>query len=394
MNYHDIRKLFSEKGCIVLDTEQEFNDKKSLTKQKSVHHVQVYYIASCGHTNKVVVTNFKLRGTGILCNKCSQHKISTIMKEKGKNTTTIESNGYIYLKNIISDCFTIEKTPEGCEADILICPIHNTYNGGWLKIQLKTTIEKVYNMYSFSAFPYKYGDDIVYVFICEKDNKIWCIERSEISTLKCKLNISKVSKYDKYECTFTSIKEKLYKIYDKYLSSSMLCTLEKGCRPRNIYQQREQKYIKIRESLLPEWKFEYNTVIEGLPYDFTIYEQRVQEKVSNAQKGKESYIISLRRIISICDKIKKRIFKPYEKDDFNILWVHIENKGIFYVIPMEELINHNYIKTEQEKGRQSFIININNKKKWYSKYQFRNDNIKIDILQDIFNKNKICLDGD
>jgi len=386
MNYHDVYKLFSEKECTILDTEQEFNDKKNLTKQKCFHHVRVDYIASCGHTNKVVVTNFKLRGTGILCNKCSNQKISTIMKEKGNITTTTEGTGYIFLKNILADHFTIEKTSEGCEADMLICPINNTDNTdntdnrGWLKIQLKTTIERVYNMYSFTAVPYKYGNDVVFVFLCENDNKIWCIERSEIAALKCKLNISKVSKYDKYECTITSIKEKLHRLYDEYLLSSMLCTLEKGCLPKNIYQQREQKYIKIRESLLPEWKFEY-TVIEGLSYDFIIYGQRVQEKVSNARKREGMYIISLRRTKGICDKIKKRNFKPYEKQDFDILWAHIEDKGIFYVIPIEELINHDYITTEQHKGKQSLIVDINNKNKWYSKFQFRNDNIKIDILQ-------------
>lgn len=383
MNYIDVCKIFEERGCKLLDIEADINTKKNLTKQKTLHHVRVNFIASCGHINTVAICNFKLRGTGILCIECMRQKTGLSLKKKGKFANTIENDGYIFLKKILEEQFDIKKTPEGCEADMLIRPI--IYKDDlWLKIQLKTTSEQIHNMYSFSVVPYKYGNDIVYTCICEKDNKIWCVERQDIANLKCKFNVSKKSKYDKFECTYDSLKQKLSELYQTYLEFNLLCTLQKGLLPKNIYQQREQEYIKLRESLLPEWKFEYNSV-EGLPYDFTVYNKRVQEKVSNSKRTESIYNICLQRS-SMHNGFNKRTMVPYQQHHFDILWVHLQNKGIFYVIPMEELIKYKYIKTDIDKGKRSLTINISDQYAWYSKYQFKNDAINIDSLLEIFQK--------
>ena len=385
MNYDILCKIFEEKGCKILDTGYEVNAKKELTKQKSLYHVSINYIASCGHANKVVACIFKSRSTGVLCRDCVRRNTGFILKDKNKQAMTIESNGFLYLQNILQNNFDIKKTPEGCEADLLIRPINHPLDD-WLKIQLKTTNEKIHNMYSFSAFPQKYGDDVVFICLREKDDKIWCMERQEIAYLKCKLNISKISKYDKFECSHTFLIYKLNAIYLNYLTTNQLCLIEQGCIPKNIYQQREQKYIKIREALLPDWKFEYNS-IEGLPYDFIIHEKRVQEKVSNSLRKENIYNICLQRSGGKYYSFNKKVnMIPYEDHHFDILWVHIDGKEIFYVIPMKELVERNYITTETTKGKRSIIININNQDAWYSKYQFKYNEIQTDSLLEIFQK--------
>jgi hypothetical protein len=384
MNYNTLCKIFEEKGCKILDTECELNVKKELTTKKSFHHVPINYIASCGHTNKVVATNFKLRGTGILCNDCVKQKTGFILKDKGKLVTTIESNGISYLQRKLENHFDIKKTPEGCEADILIRPIHHTLDN-WLKIQLKTTCGRIHNMYSFCVSPQKYGDDVIYICLCETDDKIWCIERKEIAYLKSKLNISKVSKYDQYEYSNASLVEKLNDIYHNYLTLNQLCLLDQGCIPKNIYQQREQKYIKIREALLPDWDFKYNT-IEGLPYDFIVHEKRVQEKVSNSIQKENCYNICLQRNGSHYNTTIKRNMIPYEEHHFDILWVHIDGKEMCYIIPMKELIEHEYITTATTKGKRTMLLNITNEDAWYSKYQFKYNKLDKDSILEIFQK--------
>ena len=383
MLYKDIYEIFEEKGCKLLDTEAEINSKKELTKQKSIHHVHVSFIATCGHINDVVITNFKLRGTGILCTECMRQKTGSTLKEKNKISNMTENNGYVYIKKILEEQFDINKTSEGCEADMLIRPIHHQEDD-WLKIQLKTTIEKVHNMYSFTILPSKYSDDMVFLCICKKDNKIWCVEHQDIKNLKCKMNISNKSKYEKYEYTHDSLKQKLIELYQIYLESSRLCRFQQGIIPKNIYQQRELEYIKIRESLLPEWNFEYNSV-EGLSYDFIVNNKRVQEKVSNSKRKDTVYNICLQRS-SVYNRSRTRNMIPYEKHHFDILWVHLQDIGIFYVIPMEDLVTHNYIKTDTEKGKRCLILNIIKQDAWYSKYQFKNDNFDVDALLEIFHK--------
>lgn len=385
MNYDILCKIFEEKGCKILDTETDINIKKELTKQKTFHHVPINYIASCGHTNKVVACIFKSRGTGILCKDCVRRNTGFILKDKSKQVMKIENDGFLYLQQILQNDFDIKKTPEGCEADFLIRPIHHPIDA-WLKIQLKTTYTKMHNMYSFSVVPYKYGDDMVYICLCEKDDKIWCIERKEITHLKCKLNISKVSKYDKYECTHESLIEQLNDIYLNYLTINQLCLLNQGCIPKNIYQQREQKYIKIREALLPDWKFEYNS-IEGLPYDFIVHEKHVQEKVSNSLRTKNIYNICLQRSGGKYNNINKKVIMiPYEEHHFDILWVHIDGKEMNYIIPMKELVERDYITTATTKGKRTMRLNINSQDAWYSKYQFKYNQLDKDSLLEIFQK--------
>lgn len=238
MNYDDVYELFIQKQCILLEDKDDFMN-KHLTTNKQIQHMRVHYKASCGHENYVTITNFKLRNTGILCSKCVKHNTSSKLKNINKNVSKTEVSGFNYISDMIKNSFDIIKTKEGCEADLLIRPL-NILGDNWLKIQLKITQKVIHNMYSFSANPYKYNNDVIYLFVCEKDNKIWCIEKKDILHLRNKLNISLISKYNKYLCNTSDILlDKLSNLYN----SVTHCNKDIGLIPKNIYINKENKNI-------------------------------------------------------------------------------------------------------------------------------------------------------
>lgn len=386
MNYADVCQIFADRNCRLLDTEEEVNEKRAkAVKHSTLHHVRVNYVASCGHRHQVVITNFKLRGTGVLCKECTNKNTKETVKEKGSMVKHIDYSGFAYLNNKLKDTFEIEKTPECCRADMLIRPIHHSKDE-WLKVEIKTTLNKIHEMYSFNIIPSKYEDDIVFICLCEADNKIWCLEKPDLSDFKLKLNISKISKYNKFECTTDALKDKLKELYQQYVETKKVCTLDQGRLPKNIYQQREQEYAKIRESLFPDWNFETNGV-NGLSYDFMLFNKRVQEKVSSAQSHNKKYrfIVGLRKNGKKIEG-KKRNMVPYDKEDFDVLWFHLKDTRIFYVIPMDELIKQGCICTERQSGKQYIIVDILQNDAWYSKYQFSYDNLRKEDISKIFEK--------
>jgi hypothetical protein len=86
-------------------------------------------------------TNFKNKNTGVICRECSLAKDMETKKQKTSNEI---SNGHIteqlsfqFLSNLISNNFQVEKTNEGCQADMVIRPKDNLEDQ-WLKIQLKS----------------------------------------------------------------------------------------------------------------------------------------------------------------------------------------------------------------------------------------------------------------
>jgi hypothetical protein len=120
---------------------------------------------------------------------------------------------------------------------------------------------------------------------------------------------------------------------------------------------------------------------EGLTYDFIINKKRIQEKVTSSKHGKYSYKITIQR--SRGKENNKRLFTPYNLNDFDILWIHIDDKDLFYLIPMKILIEQQLVQTDTNEGKKLFIININNKNTWYSDYEFLNNNINMDKFNTI-----------
>lgn len=373
MNYHNVVAIFSSNKCTLLDTEEEFNEKRMTTKKKSAHHVHARYIATCGHENVVVVTNFKCRNTGLLCTACQTTNTSATLSASKQNTIGIEAIGIDILREYLPlDC-DIERTPEGCVVDLLFRPSirADCFENMWLKIQVKTTKTLCHNMQSFSVRPHEYEDDVHFLFVCNSNKKIWSFRKNDLKHIKSKLNISTSSKYKKNEIT-NDVYGALCHVYE----TTPLISLESALIPKNAYQQREYSYVLQRETLLPFLSFQCPD-IQGLAYDFLVNGKRVQEKVCSAKK-RNFFIVTLKRCSGsrMCsDGKRRRKFQPYSNEDFDILWIHIHDTNIMYIIPSQILLMKGYIVSSQSKGSHCLIINPTNNNTWYMPYRFDKDNI-------------------
>jgi hypothetical protein len=109
--------------------------------------------------------------------------------------------------------------------------------------------------------------------MCVKDNKFWILKNNDLGT-KSKINIGNKSKYNEYMIDINKLNDKFMNIYEN--NRQILNTKEIFNIPSNIYQQREQKYRKIRETKIDFIKFT-NPFIEGQIYDFLINNIKVQE---------------------------------------------------------------------------------------------------------------------
>lgn len=373
MNYNDVKLIFERKKCVLLDDEDAFTEKLQSCKKKIAHHVRVKYIAQCGHDNEVTVTNFKVRGTGLLCASCVKEKVTNKMKTESKQTNITEHNGIGILLEEIGNSFEVRRTPEGCTADLILRP-KDINDDRWAEIQIKTTKAKCHNMHSFMVYPHKYHDNMIIFCICIEDKRIWCFKPSDIK-VKSKLNISSQSKYLKYEVTSIA-STKLNELYKEVsLTNELIATT-----PRNKYQIREQQYAKTRKQLVPWLNYEEPN-IQGLAYDFKVGDFRVQEKVCGAKATKTRFTVSLRKNNGRCGK---RTFQPYSKDDFDVLWIHLEDCDMMYVIPTSILEEMGYLQSPQHKGLTCISIDVAKKNAWYSRFAYDKANIDKQKLALVF----------
>jgi len=279
--YEKIINEFNTRNCKLLTTKDELDE--LLNKSKSYNY-KLNYIASCGHNNNVFYNVFKNRNTGIVCSNCKNKKIGEDVKEKIKNniltkTYKIELE-YNYIKkiiNILENNFEIKKAFDGCLTDIIFKP-KNIIEDKFVGIQVKTT--SVRNLtYSFHID--NLYENMLLLLYCYEDNKLWIIPENIIKNQK-KISIGyKKSKYDIYKVNNDDIINKLNTLYN-ITSKFNYDTLNK---PINIYQQREQEYIKYREEKINFIFFESSNM-EGTVYDFKIGNLKLQEKVAKKNDEK------------------------------------------------------------------------------------------------------------
>jgi hypothetical protein len=371
MLYKDIIKIFNDKECVLLNSKKEIEE---LMEKKCQSHIKIDFIAKCNHKNQVILTNFVLRGTGILCKDCVKQNNKEKTKLLSENNINIanlyncmENMGYNEIIKIINDKFIIKKTNEGCKADLIIKP-KNILDNKWLQIQLKTTQKKIHNMYSFHL-PNKY-ENMIMICYCIDEKKIWSIPYEDIEHLKNKLNISKKSKYNIYLTDPDNIVNKFIKYYE----NTKLFELDDCLKPINIYQQREISYKEKRELNLFNIKFQYPD-IEQCYYDFLINDKKIQEKVCGKRSDRNAYVLLLYR--SGC--------KNYKKGMNDFYWLHIDKTDIFYIIPEYILIEKNKIEDNEKIKTKSMInIYINKENMWYNKYKYNYNNLDINYINKLF----------
>ena len=377
--YENIVEEFNKRKCKLLDTNEEFNEIKKISKKCAY---RLNYIASCGHTHKVFYNVFKSRNTGIVCSSCKNKEIGKIMKEKYDNneisksfTTEQEFKVVKEFQNRFENHFNIIKAFDGCMVDIIYKP-KSVVEDKWVGIQVKTG-----STYHF-AINNHYTNCLLLLF-CVEDNCMWLIPENIIVN-QSKITIGyKKSKYNIYKVNNDDIENKLNELYNK-TSTFQFDTLNT---PINIYQHREQIFRKYREEKIPFISFQDNEM-EASVYDFKIGNLKIQEKVAKPIiDRKNTYSFNLQKHNGMIGG--KRSHRQYDIDDNDFYWLNFDNKKTFFVIPENILIEKGNIGNKIGNNSQYFRIAYNdkfiNKNSWLQPYMF-----DYETIHDELNKNRLC----
>jgi len=370
--YEDVVKKFADKNCHVTMTKEEFNE---IYKN---NNCKIKYNASCGHENNVSYKNFTTLNQGINCPKCVNKNVSCKLKELYSNDNKLsalkqELKCINYIKELISDFFTIIKPFDGCKSDIAI-KSYEEIEDLWLGIQVKTTNKKTErDQYYFRLNKGKY-DNCLLLCICDEDKKMWLIPYEEVKGLKT-IGVAQKSKYNKYEVSKENLIEKL-NYYYTLINKFEFNILDS---PTSITHQQEQKYREIREIKINFIKFK-NNGMEGLVYDFTIGEKKVQEKVGTICKNNiNSYMFNLTKYS--CRVNGKCTNKCYEEGDNDLYWLNCKNCK-FYVIPEEALIVNGHIGKDCKKQK-LYVSPTNENTEWCNEYLFDYNNVDKERLLEL-----------
>lgn len=363
-----VTNTFSDKGCNVTMTEEEFNTIYTTNKSK------INYIASCGHNNSVSWANFTALNQGLNSPLCVNINTGVKLKElrSGENNNSSieqEFKCIQYFITIINQTFQVKKTFDGCRADIVIKPIDRIQDL-WLGIQVKSTCKKTdRGQYDFKLNGINY-DNYLILCICLEDKKMWLIPYKNI-TGNQSIKISAKSKYACYEVNTDNIYNKLTNFYQT-MHTFQFDTLNI---PTSDTHKREKQYRKLRENKIDFIEFIYPG-FEGTVYDFIILDKKFQEKVGFICKNNPNSFG-----FSINKNDGKKSNCSYKICDNDFYWLHCKNTSRFYVIPESLLIEKGFI---GDKCKQHLYIsptNINTK--WTDEYLFDYDDVDKERLLEL-----------
>lgn len=344
--YNRINEYVKSKGCRLLTSIEDVEVQQ--LKCNSFYDI----IAICGHKSRIRYDMFKAQNCGMRCMECTRELNAKMMKKRAVTFSNVEYQGFCYLRKQLTDVFDVVKMVEGTRADFAI-KIKTINENKWLPIQLKVT-EDCGNTYGFKMNGHHY-ENMAVVLLCLRDKRLWMIDGNLVKNLQT-INIGKVkSKYSEYEVVNAcKTAEQFYNVFP-------LQELENINIPVGKQQQREQKYRRIRESYLPCIDFVYPEE-EGLEYDFTVNNIKIQEKVASA----------VRNYYYIC--MSKRTLYQYGQNDF--YWVNIPDSTIFFLIPQQTMLEKHLIapKGVTIRAHRGLILNTTFKEKssnnWLLTYMY------------------------
>jgi hypothetical protein len=377
-NYEKVKSIVNESNCILLTDFEEIERRRDNVLNKSYYYVRIDFIGSCGHNTSAVFTNFKTRKTGIICKDCVKIYCSNVLKNKEKETNEVELESIKIIEEYLNGYYEVKRTKEGCRADLAIKEIGNNYDN-WIPVQVKCTDKTCHNMYSFRKLISEYKDMLL-LCICNSERKIWVIPYNDLDNTLKTLNISRISKYNKYLCTDNA---KLYSCIDLYKNKCMRRQLDICLLPVSELQQREQEYIKKRERYVTFLDYKY-IEIQNTPTDFIVNGKKVQEKVAglNINRGRRRIIITMGS-----NNGKKedgsRNFRTYRLGENDYYWIHSSVDDRFWIIPEYVLFEKGYISKEDETIHKK-AISISNSTEWIKEYQYNYNDINREKIEKIF----------
>ena len=220
-----------------------------------------------------------------------------------------------------------------------------------MMIQVKTTSGICHNLYTFNMHYQNYSNCLIFCMSIN-DEKLWIFDYTNIIGAKSTLNIGRTSRSEYYD--FMIKKENLielmhqkYALYPKFMAEYIM-------KPKNIYQQQEQSFRKLRETNLPLIKFEYPE-IEARVYDFKINEYKIQEKVASCtikSNDRELHSVHLYR----SNNIHK--YKAYNQGDNDFYWIWLNDKKTFYIFPEKVLIDRKYIEVDKNREHKHISFSL------------------------------------
>lgn len=376
-NYNKVKACFEENKCTLLTTYEEFEERRKDVRINYYQYVRVDFIGQCSHKSSVVFTNFYLRKTGINCKDCVTKNMKIVLKDKSKNANVIESDGIKIIEEYISERFQIQRTKEGCRADLAI-KLRTEEKDEWIPIQVKTTVKNSHGMYSFKLNNTDYTNMLL-LCICNDEQRVWIVPYNELH-VKCTLNISVKSKYNKYLVDKTIACDRILSC----MNHVVLSDLKSLMTPLSYLQQREQLYVQKREQFIPHLVYEYSD-IHGTCVDFKINGKKIQEKVISINKEKKNLHTGLTRNNGVCNG--KRLYKSYSLGDNDYYWLHSSIDNRFWIIPEIILYEKGYISNKDEikiKKPLSFKPNYNKNSIWLKDYEYDYDKVNHEKIREIF----------
>jgi len=341
LNLDYVKKYFEDEKCTLLSTEY-VNDATKLE-----------YVAQCGHTNRIVLNSFKT-GCGRECFKCCRKNKRNYTFEQNKeiygDLHSKEARGIKLLLNLVDlNYFEIYDTYEGCRADLLIKPKNKEK---WLRIQVKTTEKKIdRNCYQFNHV--NNYEDYLLICICLTEQLFWIIDGNICKNLKTLKFTKNSKKWGKYLITNREINDKIIYFYENMKKVN----IEEGLFTILESVRKEIQYNLKRKKLL-NW-LTYNKVeTECSSTDIIINGFKIQDKLAYIDKTRknEAYRCDIKKHYQQINYVGKRV--PYSKGDNDYYWFFLPQpfENLFYIIPERELIDNEYIKTDDCKGRSCIFL--------------------------------------
>lgn len=382
--YVDIKKLFEDSKCEIITTEQEYIDKKLNICR------EFEYKGACGHITKEILLDIEFKkDKPVNCKECREAKAQRVRSERldenGRlNNLNVEDEAASWIKELIEDNFIVMMTKEGCTADMAIKP-KEIEADAWMAVQLKAagkTRKESDTCYNFGIGTTDYNG-MVMLFTAKPINSVWKFDYGDVIENKSGLTICTKS-YTKYFKFKVPIKYLVNELHDSYFDKKYIKASLQTLKKREFTSvQNEDKYNMLRTEKITFLRFD--EVQNYSVTDFKVNGLKVQEKLAKKDHGQ--FIVNLHKSKNKDKKI------PYDKNDNDIYWFHLDDWRLFYVIPEAELLDKGHITDGDKVGNKYISIypklynEVPKKNSWIENYVFDYNNIDTNRLKEMFGVN-------
>lgn len=386
LTYQEISALFQKKSCLLLTTEEEYDEKHL---DKSSYYT---FLASCGHERTTTLHNMR-RSEVWICKSCSTSQMADKKRGNSGKKYDQEDGSFKYIANLLSDKFDIVKSSDGVKVDMLVKP-KKIADDLWLQIQLKSTLRARPNtsQYVFSINGNSY-DNMLLVCVCVVDDKIWVMDGNDLPNMILNITDKQESKYEQYSVTPIIFTQLIYSIYSENLYNPISCFDAQQL--VNKHYLISNKFRTLREQYCAFLKFVYPDKSNQV-YDFTINGYKIQEKACDSYNNDKKYVVLSMTKSNYGNGTKCR---PYDQGDNDYYWYHHPDKNTFWIIPENTLIEQGIISTANNKGKGSLLLyshgnlieqkNKKFKSFWACEYRYQYENLDRQSLSDCFKKDDI-----